>query len=104
MSDIDGSLKSLNEKLDWIISRLNYLEREKLISITTSKVAVKEIEAKLRVEVEESKKELQTLVNGLTTKSLRLEEENKDLKRRIQITEEKLAELEKLILENIETT
>jgi hypothetical protein len=44
------------------------------------------------------------LVNGLTTKSLRLEEENKDLKRRIQITEEKLAEVEKLILENIETT
>ena len=26
MSDKDGSLKSLNEKLDWIISRLNYLE------------------------------------------------------------------------------
>ena len=26
MSDINGSLKSLNEKLDWIINRLNYLE------------------------------------------------------------------------------
>ena len=26
MSDIEGSLKSLNAKLDWIISRLNYLE------------------------------------------------------------------------------
>ena len=26
LSDIDGSLKSLNQKLDWIISRLNYLE------------------------------------------------------------------------------
>jgi hypothetical protein len=26
LSDIDGSLKSLNEKLDWIIHRLNYLE------------------------------------------------------------------------------
>jgi hypothetical protein len=26
LSDIEGSLKSLNEKLDWIISRLNYLE------------------------------------------------------------------------------
>ena len=26
LSDIKGSLKSLNEKLDWIISRLNYLE------------------------------------------------------------------------------
>jgi len=26
LSDIDGSLKNLNEKLDWIIHRLNYLE------------------------------------------------------------------------------
>jgi hypothetical protein len=26
LSDIEGSLKSLNEKLDWIINRLNYLE------------------------------------------------------------------------------
>lgn len=26
MSDIDSSLKNLNEKLDWIIHRLNYLE------------------------------------------------------------------------------
>jgi hypothetical protein len=26
LSDINGSLKSLNKKLDWIISRLNYLE------------------------------------------------------------------------------
>jgi len=26
LSDIEGSLKSLNAKLDWIISRLNYLE------------------------------------------------------------------------------
>lgn len=79
-----------------------YLEREKLVSISTSRTDVKEIEAKLRVEVEESKKELQTLVNGLATKSLRLEEENKDLKRRIKITEEKLAELEKLIRETVE--
>jgi hypothetical protein len=26
LSDIDDSLKSLNQKLDWIINRLNYLE------------------------------------------------------------------------------
>jgi hypothetical protein len=26
LSDIDGSLKSLNKKLDWIINRLDYLE------------------------------------------------------------------------------
>ena len=52
-----------------------YLKRETLISISTSKVDVKEIEDKLRGEVDQSKKELQTLVNGLATKSLRLEEE-----------------------------
>jgi len=53
-----------------------YLEREKLLSISASEVDVEEIEAKLRVEVEEGKKELQVLVNGLATKSMRLEEEN----------------------------
>jgi len=79
-----------------------YLEREKLISTVTSQVDVKEIEAKLRVELDEGKKELQKLVNGLATQSLRLEEENKTLNRRIEMTEQKLAELEKLIRETIE--
>lgn len=79
-----------------------YLEREKLISISKSKADVKEIEAKLRTELEGNKKELQALVNGLATKSLRLEEENKDLKRRIQVTEEKLSELEKIIRDVVE--
>jgi site-specific recombinase XerD len=79
-----------------------YLEREKLISISTSKVDVKEIEEKLRNELEGNKKELQALVNGLATKSLRLEEENKDLKQRISVTEEKLADLEKIIREVVE--
>jgi hypothetical protein len=67
---------------------------------------IKKIEIKLMVEVEESKKELQKLVNALATKSLRLEEENKnmhhrlgiaekndDFKRHIQSTEEKVAGL-----------
>ena len=54
------------------------------------------------MEVEESKKGLQKLVNGLATKSLRLEEENKDLKNHIQFTEQKLVELEKLIREIVE--
>ena len=79
-----------------------YMEREKLISISTSKLDVKEIEAKLRTELEGNKKELQNLVNGLATKSLRLEEENKDLKRRIQLTEQRFSELEKLVRDVIE--
>jgi site-specific recombinase XerD len=79
-----------------------YLDREKLLGISAAEVDVEEVEAKLRVEVEESKKELQVLVNGLATKSMRLEEENKDLRNRIQLTEQKLVELEKLIRETIE--
>jgi site-specific recombinase XerD len=79
-----------------------YLEREKLLSISAAEVDVEEMEAKLRVEVEEGKKELQALVNGLATKSMRLEEENKDLRNRIQMTEQKLVELEKLIREIVE--
>jgi len=67
-----------------------------------AEVYVEEIETKLRVEVEEGKKELQALVNGLATKSLRLEEENKDLRKRIQLTEQKLEDLEKLIREVLE--
>jgi hypothetical protein len=80
-----------------------YLERETLISISKSEMDVEEIEAKLRNELEGNKKELQNLVNGLATKSLKLEEENKDLKRRIRITEEKLVDLEKLIREVVGT-
>ena len=79
-----------------------YLEREKLISTSAPEVDVEEIEAKLRVEVEESKKELQRLVNGLATKSMGLEEENKNLRKRIELTEQKLAELDRLIREVLE--
>jgi integrase len=59
---------------------------------------------KLRVEVEERNKQLQTLVNGLTSENLELksrvsktELENTELKKRMQQTEKKLGELEKLI-------
>jgi integrase len=81
-----------------------YLEREKLISISTSKVDVKEMEAKLRTELEGNKKELQALVNELATKSLKLEKQNEQLKERITLTEKRLFELEKLIRETIESS
>jgi len=72
--------------------------------------------SKLRVEVEEKNKQLQTLVNGLTAENLefksrmskmetehsRLETENVDLKSRIDKTEETLAGLEKLIRQVLE--
>jgi len=67
--------------------------------------------SKLRVEVDEKNKQLQTLVNGLTAENLelksrmskmetehsRLEKENADLINRIDKTEETLAGLEELI-------
>lgn len=78
------------------------MEREKLLSISGPEVGVEEIEAKLIVEVEEGKKEFQALVSGLATKSMQLKEASMDLRRHIQLTEQKLVELEKLIRETVE--
>jgi site-specific recombinase XerD len=73
-----------------------YLDREKLLSISAPKVDVEELEAKLRAEVEQGSRQLQVMVNNLVT-------ENIDLKGRIRLTEQKLAELEKLIREALES-
>jgi DNA repair exonuclease SbcCD ATPase subunit len=48
--------------------------------------------AKLRVEVEERNRQLQALVNGLTA-------ENLELKQRLQKLEQKLSEIEKMLVE-----
>jgi len=72
-----------------------YLERERLLSISAPKVDVEEIEAKLRGEIEQQNRQLQVMVNSLVT-------ENMDLKGRIQLTEQKLAELDRLIREVLE--
>lgn len=73
-----------------------YLEREKLLSISAPKVDVEELKAKLRTEVEQQNRQLQIMVNNLVT-------ENMDLKHRIQQTEKKLGDLEKLIHKALET-
>jgi integrase len=74
-----------------------YVKGEHALLVYTESAEV----SKLKVEIEKGKEELQILVNTLTSKSIRLEEENKDLKRRIQRTEEKLSEIEKLIEDKI---
>lgn len=74
-----------------------YLEREKLISITMPKVDVEELKAKLRGEIEQQNRQLQTMVNNVVS-------ENIDLKSRISRTEQKLAELEKAIHKILEQT
>ncbi len=65
--------------------------------------------SKLKQEVEEQNRQLQTLVNGLTTENLelksrmsRVELENTNLKRRFQLAEQKLAGLDRLIHEILE--
>ena len=84
-----------------------YLQGEPALLVFTEAEEV----GKLRAEVEEGKKQLQTLVNGLTAENLELksrmskaELENTDLKSRFRLTEEKLAELEKLIREALESS
>jgi predicted nucleic acid-binding Zn-ribbon protein len=67
-----------------------YLDREKLISISTPKIDVEEIKEKLKTEIDQQNRQLQVLVNSLVA-------ENMDLKRRIGLTEEKLSSIEKLI-------
>lgn len=77
-----------------------YLQGEPALLVFTEAEEV----GKLRVEVEERNKQLQSLANGLATENLevksrmsRMELENTDLKRRIQKTEDKLSNIEKLI-------
>lgn len=67
-----------------------YLDREKLLSVSGSKVDIEEVKEKLRVEVEQQTRQLQTIINGLVT-------ENIDLKKRIQTVESKFASMEKTI-------
>jgi len=69
-----------------------YLQGESALLVFTEAEEV----SKLRVEVEKSKKQLQNVVNTLVT-------ENTDLRHRIQVTEKKIVELEKLIKEALES-
>lgn len=73
-----------------------YTEREKLLSISP-KENLEELREKLKGEIQEQNKQLQTMVNSLVT-------ENLDLKQRISRTEEKLAKLEKSVNEILEQT
>jgi site-specific recombinase XerD len=70
-----------------------YSERERILSISP-KENLEELRTQLESEVEEHSKHLQAMVNGLVS-------ENIDLKERIQKTEQKLSEIEKLIRENL---
>jgi hypothetical protein len=70
-----------------------YLEREPFISITP-KIDVEEIKTKVREEISQQTRQLQTLVNAISA-------ENIDLRNHMQKTEIKRANLEKLIREKL---
>jgi integrase len=84
-----------------------YLEREKLLNVSGPKVDAEEIEEKIRREVDEKNRDLQSLVNGLSIRNLNLEnklalmeKENKETKQELrQLSETVNALLNKL--ENI---
>jgi len=74
--------------------RKMYADREKLLNISP-KENLEELRAKLKGEIEEQNKQLQSMVNTLVS-------ENINLKKRIEKTENKLAELEKIIRNALE--
>jgi integrase len=103
-----GEMAEAYKRVQFDSLKKMYLEREKLLSVSGPKVDLKEIESKVRVEVEQQNRQLQTLVNGLTTENLemkskvaRLELENIDLKKRVQKTEEKLTEIMRMLKESL---
>jgi integrase len=67
-----------------------YLDREKLLSVSGSKVDVEEVEAKVRFEVEQQNRQLQVMVNSLLT-------ENMDLKGRMRRLESALLDLKETV-------
>lgn len=71
--------------------RKMYLERERLLSISAPKVDVEEIKTKVRNEVEQQNRQLQIMVNSLVT-------ENMDLKKRVQLTEQKQESLKQQLV------
>lgn len=89
-----------------------YLQGEPALLVFTEAEEV----SKLKVEVEERNKQLQTLVNGITAENLELEsrvskmelehtslkKENLDLETKMEKTDQKLAEMEKSIYEVLE--
>ena len=85
-----GALNEAYKSVQFESLRKMYLDREKLISISTPKIDVEEIKEKLKTEIDLQNRQLQVLVNSLVT-------ENMDLKRRTDLTGEKLQNIEKLV-------
>ena len=75
--------------------RQMYLDRERLLSISQPKVDVEEIEKKVRVEVEQSSREVQALVNRLAGENINLRERVERLERIISELADVYAQLKR---------
>jgi len=87
-----GELAEAYKSVQFDSLKKMYLDREKLISISAQKVDVQEIESKVRLEIEQSSRQLQLMVNSLVT-------ENMDLKRRMSTLETDKTDVHKEVLE-----
>jgi integrase len=88
-----GELAEAYKSVQFESLKKMYLDREKLISISAQKVDVQEIESKVRLEIEQSSRQLQVMVNSLVT-------ENMDLKRRMSNVESDRGEFMKQLLDS----
>jgi len=91
--------------------RKMYLDREQLLSISTPKVDIELLKAKLRVEVEEQNRQLQLMVNNLVTENMDLknhqrktEDDLDGIIARLEKQDSELGELRKLIRERTSQT
>jgi len=65
-----------------------YLDRERLLSVSQPKIDLEEVEKKVRMEIEESSKELQALVNRLARDNIEMKDTVKELQSQMKkITE-----------------
>ncbi len=99
-----GDMAKAYKSVQYPSLRQMYLDREKLISISQPPVDLEEVERKVRVEIEDRNRQLQTIVNGVTAENLelkskvaKLELEATEKAERLRKIEEKIEKLNKTI-------
>ena len=85
-----GELAEAYKSMQYESLKQMYLDREKILSISQPPVDLEEVERKVRQEIEDRNKQLQTLVNGVTA-------ENLELKSRMARVELEITQLKKTL-------
>lgn len=85
-----GEMSEAYKSVQFEALKKMYLDREKLLSVSGSRVDAEEIEEKIRKEIDEKNQNLQSLVNSLSTRNLNLDNkltevasENKRMKEKV---------------------